>query len=143
MQGCGTMSQNQETLIFVSEGRKRSEKKAIERTLENLRAYKDIKFAANRTATIIAVGVFLLILSAIPILNKKQQLAQYRTQYVEAAEQLKTLHDEKQALEYEVELLKDEEYIAKLVRSEYGVSKDNELVFKFPFTKDKQLTDDN
>lgn len=137
------MSQNQETLIFVSEGRKRSEKKAIERTLENLRAYKDIKFAANRTATIIAVGVFLLILSAIPILNKKQQLAQYRTQYVEAAEQLKTLHDEKQALEYEVELLKDEEYIAKLVRSEYGVSKDNELVFKFPFTKDKQLTDDN
>ena len=143
MQGCGTMSQNQETLIFVSEGRKRSEKKAIERTLENLRAYKDIKFAANRTATIIAVGVFLLILSAIPILNKKQQLAQYRTQYVEAAEQLKTLHDEKQALEYEVELLKDEEHIAKLVRSEYGVSKDNELVFKFPFTKDKQLTDDN
>lgn len=137
------MSENQETLIYISEGESLSSKKNLGKTLADLRAYKNIKFAANRTATIIAVGVFLLILSAIPILNKRQQLTHYREQYKEASEQLATLRQDENYLEYEVNLLKDDEYIAKLVRDEYGFSKENELVFKFPSDQASEATQES
>lgn len=132
------MSDNQETLFLTDQHMQSAENKSLDKSLAGLRAYKKIKFVANRKATIIVVGAFLLILLAIPILNKNQQLAQYREQYIEASEQLSALHKQETALSNEVEMLKDDEYIAKLVRSEYGVSKGNELVFKFPSNQEAQ-----
>lgn len=136
------MSDNQETLFLTDQHIKSAENKSLDKSLAGLRAYKKIKFAANRKATIIVVGAFLLILLGIPILNKNQQLAQYREQYIEASEQLSALHEQEKALSNEVEMLKDDEYIAKLVRSEYGVSKGNELVFKFPSSQESRSQED-
>lgn len=60
------------------------------------------------------------------------EIQQMETNLVEAKEQQKKMASENQQLQVSVGLLQEEDYIAKLARSRYYLSKDGEIIFSLP-----------
>lgn len=67
--------------------------------------------------------------------NQKQLLAEKQQEKVEAIAELKRLNEEQKQLNTQLAKLDDEEYIAKLARSEYFLSESNEIIFSIPDKK--------
>ena len=85
-----------------------------------------LSVAAAAIALVIQIGQQLQQAQSI-----EKELQQVTTQKEEAQKKHATL-------EQQVELLKDDDYIANLARSEYYLSKKGEIIFSFPDKKDKQ-----
>lgn len=81
---------------------------------------------------ILAVGSIMLIMPAISLGKDLLRKRDFDAQKVQATEQLADLETYQDDLEYYIDLLNDEEYVAKLARSEYYLSKDDEVVFNLP-----------
>lgn len=107
-------------------------KYSINKTLENIRQYKRKKFVRLRTSIILGCGLVLIGVAGLPLLNKTQETENFNQLHAEAATNLEELEQEKKQLEYEVGLLEDEEYIAKLARKELNLSKENEILINLP-----------
>ena len=105
---------------------------SINKTLENIRQYKRKKFVRVRTGLILVAGLTLIGIAGLPLLNNQQKTDEFIQLYAMAANNLETLEQEKEALKYQVGLLEDEEYIAKLARHELNVSKPNEILINLP-----------
>ena len=105
---------------------------SINKTLENIRQYKRKKFVRVRTGLILVAGLTLVGIAGLPLLNNQQKTDEFTELYAVAASNLKELEQEKESLEYQVGLLEDEEYIAKLARHELNVSKPNEILINLP-----------
>ena len=103
-----------------------------ENTLENIRDYKRKKTIRRRLTLMVIFSLSLIVLAAIPILRNIQAANKYDAEAVELTEKLTKAENEKQALEYEVALLEDDEYIAKLARKELNFSKANEILINLP-----------
>lgn len=101
-------------------------------TLESIRSYKRKKTVRRRAIVMVLVGLFLLVLTTIPILKNTQAANEYDEKAVELTEKLESAEREKKALEYEVALLEDDEYIGKLARKELNLSKPNEILINLP-----------
>ena len=101
-------------------------------TLENIRDYKRRK-KIRRRLTIMSVFALLLIVSAtLPILKNIRVANEYDAQAKVLEEELSTIESKKDELEYEVTLLEDDEYIAKLARKELNLSRPNEILINLP-----------
>lgn len=109
-----------------------------EKTLANIREQKRERLIRTRKAAIIIIGSLALFLTSLPLLKKHQQTVKYREEYEKSQQQLSELKELESDLEYQVTLLENEEYIAKLARSEYHLTKDNEVIFKFPEHLDEE-----
>lgn len=107
-----------------------------ENTLENIRDYKRKKTIRRRLTLMVIFSLSLIVLAAIPILRNIQAANKYDAEAVELTEKLTKAENEKQALEYEVALLEDDEYIAKLARKELNFSKANEILINLPEDKE-------
>lgn len=107
-------------------------KYSFNKTLENIRQYKRKKFVRLRTSIILGCGLVLIGVAGLPLLNKTQETEKFNQLHAEAASNLEELEQEKKQLEYEVALLEDEEYIAKLARKELNLSKENEVLINLP-----------
>lgn len=107
-----------------------------ENTLENIRDYKRKKTIRRRLTLMVIFSLSLIVLAAIPILRNIQAANKYDAEAVELSEKLTKAENEKQALEYEVALLEDDEYIAKLARKELNFSKANEILINLPEDKE-------
>lgn len=105
---------------------------SINKTLENIRQYKRKKFVRVRTGLILVAGLTLVGIAGLPLLNNQQKTDEFNQLYAVAASNLEELEQEKESLEYQVALLEDEEYIAKLARHELNVSKPNEILINLP-----------
>lgn len=105
---------------------------SINKTLENIRNYKRKKTIRMRTSAILLSGVVLIGLASLPVLNNMQATERFQADHVQAAEELNYLENEKEQLAYQVGLLEDEEYIAKLARKELNLSKPNEILINIP-----------
>ena len=105
---------------------------SINKTLDNIRQYKRKKFVRVRTGLILVVGLTLVGIAGLPLLNNQQKTDEFNQLYAVAASNLEELEQEKESLEYQVALLEDEEYIAKLARHELNVSKPNEILINLP-----------
>lgn len=107
-------------------------KYSFNKTLENIRQYKRKKFVRLRTSIILGCGLVLIGVTGFPLLNKMQDTKDFNQLHTEAASNLEELEQEKKQLEYEVALLEDEEYIAKLARKELNLSQENEVLINLP-----------
>ncbi|EFS01459.1 DivIC family protein, partial [Listeria seeligeri FSL N1-067] len=57
---------------------------------------------------------------------------------VEVDKKMVATKDEEEALNNQIKKLHDDDYIAKLARSEYYLSKDGEIIFNIPEENSKQ-----
>lgn len=105
---------------------------SMNKTLENIRQYKRKKIVRIRTGVILAAGLVLIGITGMPLLDNIQKTEEYQLLHVEAKSTLENLALEKEQLEYQVALLEDEEYIAKLARQELNLSKPNEILINLP-----------
>lgn len=111
------------------------------KTLESIREYKQKKKIKRRMQLIVAVGVLIVLLVGSGLARNYFRLQQLEEQKVVAQEELESLDLRQEELAYYIELLEDEEYVAKLARSEYYLTKDNEIVFSFPDDRNPDHTE--
>lgn len=111
------------------------------KTLESIREFKYKRKLKRRMQLIVAVGVLLIILVGSGLVRNYYTLQQLEGQKVQAQEELESLDLRQEELEYYIGLLEDEEYVSKLARSEYYLTKDNEIVFSFPDDKNPDHTE--
>lgn len=113
---------------------------SINKTLKNIRQYKRKKIVRIRTGAILVAGLVLIGITGLPLLENIQKTEEYQLLHAEAKTTLENLELEKEQLEYQVTLLEDEEYIAKLARQELNLSKSDEILINLP--EDNELEDD-
>ena len=102
------------------------------KTLADIREYKRRRKLKRRMKLIVAVGIFLILLISSTLVRNYFKLGELEEQKAVAEAELESLNLDQAELEYYIGLLEDEEYVAKLARSEYYLTKDNEIVFSFP-----------
>lgn len=118
-------------------------KYSLQKTLDNIRNYKRKKVVRIRTTAIVLGGALLIGLVSLPILENNKITEKLQAERVLAEEKLATLESEQAELEYQVGLLEDEEYVAKLARKELNLSKPNEILINLPVEeKDAEETSD-
>jgi len=105
------------------------------KTLADIREYKRKRKLKMRMQLIVAIGIFFVLLSGSTLIKNYSQVSVLEQERAEAEETLHSLDLHQDELEYYITLLEDEEYVAKLARSEYYLTKDNEIVFSFPDDK--------
>lgn len=105
---------------------------SINKTLDTIRQSKRKKFVRIRTGIIFGVGLVLIGVAGFPLVNNTQKTDEFNQLHAEAASNLEDLEQEQQELEYQVGLLEDEEYIAKLAREELNLSKPGEVLINLP-----------
>lgn len=105
------------------------------KTLESIRDFKHKRKLKRRMRLIVAIGLLLILLVGSGIVRNYNQLAKLEEDKVLAEKELESLDLRQDELEYYIGLLEDEEYVTKLARSEYYLTKDNEIVFSFPDDK--------
>lgn len=111
-------------------------------TLENIREYKRKKAIRRRLTVMIIFSLTLMVLTAIPILKNIRAANKFDSEAAILTEELTAVEEEKSALEYEVALLEDDEYIAKLARKELNLSKANEILINLPEDKEELETEE-
>lgn len=87
------------------------------------------KHLRRRMIFILVVGFVILLIPTVPLVRNYLSVKNFEAEKVEATEQLAELEEYQDNLEYYIDLLNDDEYVAKLARSEYYLSQDDEVVF--------------
>lgn len=107
-------------------------KYAENKTLQAIRDYKRKKFVKRRTTAILIAGFLMVSALTYPLIRGFAQVEELEEERALAMQKLESLELHQEDLEYYIGLLEDEEYVAKLARSEYYLTQDNEIVFSFP-----------
>ncbi|EAF5666202.1 FtsB family cell division protein [Listeria innocua] len=84
--------------------------------------------------------IFAVVGGLLTITYTKQALAlkDKKEKQVQVDKKMVAMKDEQEALNDQIKKLHDDEYIAKLARSEYYLSKDGEIIFNIPEENSKQ-----
>ncbi|MFJ7733584.1 septum formation initiator family protein [Lysinibacillus sp. NPDC097231] len=110
----------------------RNTDKAINHKIQSRkRKMRRIVFFAIMPVVIIA---FLLNI----LLHQNETLAAKEKKMDEANQHLSVLKEEHDSLKLKIKQLEDDEYIAKLLRKEYFLSEEGEIIFIIPDKKDKK-----
>ncbi|GEK91617.1 FtsB family cell division protein [Alkalibacterium kapii] len=102
------------------------------KTLESIREFKYKRRLKRRMRLIVAIGFLLILMVGNGLVRNYNTLKKLEEDKVVAEQELESLDLRQDELEYYIGLLEDEEYVAKLARNEYYLTKDNEIVFSFP-----------
>lgn len=102
------------------------------KTVQAYREHKHKKGVKRRITAIAVISGFLIVTLGANIFHDIRQLAQMDTEQAASAAELEKVEKENEELQSQIKKLEDEEYIAKLARSQYYLTKDNEIVFSFP-----------
>lgn len=103
-----------------------------EKTLQAHRERKRKRVIRRRTALITAVGVALLSMSGVKMAGSKQKIAELEAETEIAKQELQSVEMHQDDLNYYIGMLEDEDYVAKLARGQYYLTKENEIVFNLP-----------
>ena len=102
---------------------------------KTVQAHRENKFRKQRKRRVASIavvsGLFIAGLS-MNLVKNTQLISDLDAQKVAAAEELEHVEATQENLHNEVKKLQDDEYIAKLARSQYYLSKEGEIVFSFP-----------
>lgn len=88
--------------------------------------------ARRRLLAIMIVGLLMVVPLGINVVKNLFEIRSLDGKIAEAKEINVALAEENQNLKVQVGLLQDDEYVAKLARSRYYLSKDGELIFSLP-----------
>ena len=88
--------------------------------------------ARRRLLAIMIVGLLMVVPLGINVVKNLFEIRSLDGKIAETKEINVTLAEENQNLKVKVGLLQDDEYVAKLARSRYYLSKDGELIFSLP-----------
>lgn len=107
-----------------------------EYTKEQLQQYnrekKQIIFKRRRLAVIFTVALLFFVLSGFNLISGYRHIGKLKEEKVAALRQKDELDSKEKALQYNVDLLKDEEYLQKVARQKYYYTKEGELVYSVP-----------
>lgn len=88
--------------------------------------------ARRRLLAIMIVGLLMVVPLGINVVKNLFEIRSLDGKIAETKEINVTLAEENQNLKVQVGLLQDDEYVAKIARSRYYLSKDGELIFSLP-----------
>lgn len=86
----------------------------------------------RRLRLLLGILVVILALGGWRLYHVHTQIQQSQAQVTHAQAQLKSVEAKKQALKVQVDQLHNDDYLAKLVRQKYLVSKSGEVIFELP-----------
>lgn len=78
------------------------------------------------------------VLAVSTLISQNSTLHEKALQKEKAESQLASLKQDEKALKTEIVKLNDDEYVAKLVRRDYGLSEEGEIIFNLPNDKRRQ-----
>lgn len=93
---------------------------------------KQLIFRRRRLAVVFLVAFVIFIVSGIQLMQDYQQLNAFKKQQAEAVAESAEADKKLNRLEQDVALLRDEDYVAKLARSRFYVSKEGEQIYNIP-----------
>lgn len=93
---------------------------------------KQLIFRRRRLAVVFLVAFVIFVVSGIQLMKDYQQLHAFKEQQAEAVAESAEADKKVERLEQDVALLRDEDYVAKLARSRFLVSKDGEQIYNIP-----------
>jgi len=102
------------------------------KTLEALRKRKQKRHMRRRIVGILVVGGFFVSGFAINIWTNTQTISQMEEEKTEARTELKLVEKEQAELNNQIKKLENEDYVAKVARSQYYLSEENEIIFSLP-----------
>ncbi|PJK15645.1 cell division protein DivIVC [Chryseomicrobium excrementi] len=76
------------------------------------------------------------------LLESQRTLAEKKATQIEVEQSLVETTEEKESLELQIAKLNDDEYIGKLLRKDYFLSEENELIFTLPKDDQDKESDD-
>ncbi|MEK5330489.1 MULTISPECIES: FtsB family cell division protein [unclassified Lysinibacillus] len=110
----------------------RNTDKAMNRKVQSRkRKMRRIVFFAIVPVVIIAFLINILV-------HQSETLAEKEKKKQEATQHLVKVKDEQDSLNLKIKQLEDDEYIAKLLRKEYFLSEEGEIIFIIPDKEDKK-----
>ncbi|MDN6626239.1 MAG: septum formation initiator family protein [Pisciglobus halotolerans] len=86
----------------------------------------------RRLIVILTISCTFIIALSVKLWSNIQLLEDIEQQATVSQKELKETKEEQNGLSKNISKLKDDDYIAKLARSQYYLSKGNEIVFSFP-----------
>jgi len=89
---------------------------------------------------LVAFSIFSMLLIGFlvsALVNSKQNLAEKQLQKEEVATELARVQEEQEMLRIQISKLNDDEYIGKLLRKEYFLSEEGEIIFSLPEGNEK------
>lgn len=102
---------------------------------KTVQAHRENKFRKQRKRRVAGIavisGLFIAGLS-VNLVKNTQLISDLDAQKAAAAGELEHVEATQENLQNEVKKLQDDEYIAKLARSQYYLSKEGEIIFSFP-----------
>ncbi|WP_086314344.1 cell division protein DivIC [Enterococcus sp. 7F3_DIV0205] len=93
---------------------------------------KQLIFRRRRLAVVFLVAFVIFIVSGIQLVKDYQQLNAFKEQQAQAVAESGEADKKLSRLEQDVALLRDDDYVAKLARSRYYVSKEGEQIYNIP-----------
>ena len=102
------------------------------KTLEALRKRKQKRHIRRRIVGILIISGFFVSGFAVNIWTNTQTISQMEEEKKEAQTELKLVEKEQEDLDDQIKKLENEDYVAKVARSQYYLSEDNEIIFSLP-----------
>ncbi|WP_035054708.1 FtsB family cell division protein [Carnobacterium pleistocenium] len=102
------------------------------KTLEVLRKRKQKRHIRRRIVGILVISGFFVSGFAVNIWTNTQTISQMEEEKTESQTELKLVEKEQDDLDNQIKKLEDEDYVAKVARSQYYLSEDNEIIFSLP-----------
>lgn len=99
---------------------------------------KQKHFKRRRLAVLLLVAICLFSFAGFHLFQDYRELGSLQKKQSESAASLKSLRAYKEDLKDDVKLLNDDNYVAKLARSRYLLSKDGEQVYQIPALQDEE-----
>ncbi|WP_207696048.1 cell division protein DivIC [Enterococcus sp. DIV0212c] len=93
---------------------------------------KQLIFRRRRLAVVFLVAFVIFIVSGLQLMKDYQQLNAFKAQQADAVAESAEADKKLKRLEQDVALLRDDDYVAKLARSRYYVSKEGEQIYNIP-----------
>ncbi len=89
---------------------------------------------------LVAFSIFSILLVGFlvsTLISSKQSLSEKQLQKEEVTEELARIQEDQEMLKMQISKLNDDEYIGKLLRKEYFLSEEGEIIFSLPEEKGK------
>ncbi len=111
-------------------------------TLKKIKNRRRVALARRLTGLVV---VLVIVFGALFFTYTKQALLlqEKKTEKVKTEQKLADSKKEEKALKSQINKLHDDDYIAKLARSEYYLSKEGEIIFNTPTGDDEKKTSSN